>query len=210
MVQGNTEDKTHFRERVKLISEATRLYERASEETALGNVTKAREFTDMANSFKREAQDDARNYQYSFEQEGKKADLTYGKEKLEEIMNTWGPEQIKENLPYVESLAQGWRDMSGEEFSFYVDKPTYQGQEGSGKLVRVSHPGVPANQIEGRLGTSEPTKILDHYGYAAGGLERGEESTEQKPDEPEKTNDLETMPQKDFDKEMERRTGRPF
>jgi len=176
-LHGNERDKTEFRERMSLAKVAREQRMAEEDYKAMGNFQKGREAADRAASFERELKKREKGYQFSFEAEEKKQDLEFGKATAEEMM-TWTPEQVRENLPVVENILQGWRDMSNEEYSFLVDTGSpYKdgGAEGSFRIVKIFHPGVPANELQARTGQSTAQGLLDLAHRSGFGIERHEE-----------------------------------
>jgi hypothetical protein len=179
---GNAKDKEVFRDKFRLMNEVFRLEEKARR---TGNP----EFQRMADNFRQEVEGQQSAYTYSFEQAERTKDLEWGEEKLTEIMETWIPEMITENRAYVESLTQGWLDKSDRPYSFFVDTGApNRGIEGTGKLVKVEHPGTPANELGARKGTTDNERLLSEVGYGSNQIIRAEsekQTPEPEPPEPE-------------------------
>ena len=167
---GNEADKSEFRARMDQLKVVNQLFERSAEERGYGNTKKAQELWDMAMTQKRGLQECEKNYEYSFVAEGLKKDLDFGKATAEEMMK-WTPEKVKENIPLVESILQGWRDLSDEECSYILDtgSPYKADKEATFKVVRLEHPGVRSKDLGALSNEKTAQGLLDHayrVGYA--------------------------------------------
>src|SRR4030042_15554 len=98
-----------------------------------------------------------KDYEFSITAQERDGTLRWGEEEIKK-MERWTPEQIRERLPYVESILQGFRDMADTEHSYLVDtgSPYNADKEPTFKVVKISHPGIAAKNLTAVSGKSEP------------------------------------------------------
>jgi len=117
-----------------------------SKHQGLGHAGKVKEYTDLALALERDLKKRDTGYQYSFEKKEQEDTLKLGRGEIEELMKL-SPEEIQQDIPRMEALIQGWKDMSDTEESYAIDVGSPRGRPGTHKVVKIVHRNISAKQL---------------------------------------------------------------